>query len=193
MRSAGYTDVERGERGSSEEHLTVTQFKVDKEQARLEELQKTKAEVTSEIEREEAKLDKAKTRIQKQKLDLEHIEQIEAKPSLFSGKVTVEKADFDALKSAAQKYVMQEKKESKLHKALDKAKKMIADLTAELKAVRAELAHHKSVLGKLNRIDLEQENTELKARIRWYDTIIDAKNLRELFRRYDHHRQQERH
>ena len=27
MRNAGYTDVERGERGSSEEHLTVTQFK----------------------------------------------------------------------------------------------------------------------------------------------------------------------
>ena len=28
MRAAGYTDVERGERGSTEEHLTVTQFKV---------------------------------------------------------------------------------------------------------------------------------------------------------------------
>ena len=28
MRDAGYTDVERGERGSTEEHLTVTQFKV---------------------------------------------------------------------------------------------------------------------------------------------------------------------
>ena len=27
MRAAGYTDVERGERDSTEEHLTVTQFK----------------------------------------------------------------------------------------------------------------------------------------------------------------------
>ena len=35
MQEAGYTDVERGERGSSEEHLTVTQFKVQKEQERL--------------------------------------------------------------------------------------------------------------------------------------------------------------
>ena len=35
MRNAGYTDVERGERGSTEEHLTVTQFKVEKEQQRL--------------------------------------------------------------------------------------------------------------------------------------------------------------
>ena len=32
MRNAGYTDVERGERGSTEEHLTVTQFKVQREQ-----------------------------------------------------------------------------------------------------------------------------------------------------------------
>ncbi len=34
MRAAGYTDVERGERGSTEEHLTVTQFKVQAEQQR---------------------------------------------------------------------------------------------------------------------------------------------------------------
>lgn len=38
MRDAGYDDVERGERGSSEEHLTVTQFKVQQEQTRLAEL-----------------------------------------------------------------------------------------------------------------------------------------------------------
>ena len=36
MRTAGYTDVQRGERGSTEEHLTVTQFKVQAEQERLE-------------------------------------------------------------------------------------------------------------------------------------------------------------
>jgi hypothetical protein len=38
MRAAGYTDVERGERGSTEEHLTVTQFKVQREQERLDTL-----------------------------------------------------------------------------------------------------------------------------------------------------------
>ena len=35
MRAAGYTDIERGERGSTEEHLTVIQFKVQREQERL--------------------------------------------------------------------------------------------------------------------------------------------------------------
>ena len=49
MRNAGYTDVERGERGSTEEHLTVTQFKVEREQARLAELQTEKSEVQAEI------------------------------------------------------------------------------------------------------------------------------------------------
>ena len=49
MREAGYDDVERGERGSSEEHLTVTQFKVMMEQERLSELQEAKTEIQSEI------------------------------------------------------------------------------------------------------------------------------------------------
>jgi hypothetical protein len=31
MIGAGYTDLQRGERGSTEEHLTVTQFKVEQE------------------------------------------------------------------------------------------------------------------------------------------------------------------
>ena len=43
MRSAGYDDVERGERGSSEEHLTVTQFKTEREQERLAQLQEVSA------------------------------------------------------------------------------------------------------------------------------------------------------
>ena len=49
MREAGYADIERGERGSSEEHLTVTQFKVEREQVRLVELQTEKSEVQAEI------------------------------------------------------------------------------------------------------------------------------------------------
>jgi len=191
MRAAGYDDVERGERGSTEEHLTVMQFKIGQEQARLEELQETKAEIASKIEYEESKLDNAKAKLQKQKLDLEHIEQIEAKPIPLSSKVAVEKADYDSLKSAAKKYVVREKKESKLQKALNAAKKMIADLTAELKAVKAELAQYKSITGKLNRIELEKENAELREKIRWYDAIIAANNLRNLFIRRSHLRQQE--
>ena len=185
MRAAGYDDVERGERGSAEENLTVMQFKVEQEQARLEELQEQQAKETAGFEKKKAK-------IEKQETNLERIEQIEAKPIPLTSKVAVEKMDYDLLKSAAKKYVVQEKKESKLQKALDKAKKMIADLTAELKAVKAELLEYKSVIGKLDRSGLERENAELRDKVRWYDSIIDAKNLRNLFIRHDHRRQQER-
>ena len=51
MRSAGYDDVERGERGSSEEHLTVTQFKTEREQERLAQLQEVSALAQGEADK----------------------------------------------------------------------------------------------------------------------------------------------
>ena len=51
MRPAGYTDLERGERGSSEEHLTVTQFKVKCEQERLAQLQEAAVLAQAEVDR----------------------------------------------------------------------------------------------------------------------------------------------
>ena len=64
MRAAGYTDVERGERGSTEEHLTVTQFKLQAEQQRLE-------AVTGQVAQAEQSLADAKAATEKQKKKLE--------------------------------------------------------------------------------------------------------------------------
>ena len=64
MRAAGYTDVEHGERGSTEEHLTVTQFKVQAEQQRLE-------AVTGQVTQAEQSLADAKAATEKQKKKLE--------------------------------------------------------------------------------------------------------------------------
>lgn len=191
MRATGYTDVERGERGSSEEHLTVTQFKVMKEQERLSELQETKTEIQSEIAelqeahaKESEKLDKTKERIQKQKLDLKRIDEIEAKPTLIGNKVTVDKDDFDMVITAAKKHITQEKKESALQKALDAAHKLIAelkntvaDLTRKLAAATKELAEYKSVRNKLNAANVEQENERLRNRLRTYEDVISRNNL----------------
>ena len=198
MRAAGYTDVERGERGSSEEHLTVTQFKVMKEQERLSELQETKTEIQSEIAelqeahaKETEKLDKTKERIQKQKLDLKRIDEIEAKPTLIGNKVTVDKEDFDMVITAAKKHITQEKKESALQKALDAAHKLIAelkntvaDLTRKLAAATKELAEYKSVRNKLNAANVEQENERLRNRLRTYEDVISRNNLWLYFSRH---------
>ena len=197
MRASGYTDVKRGERGSSEEHLTVTQFKVMKEQERLSELQETKTEIQFEIAelqeahaKETEKLDKAKERIQKQKLDLKRIDEIEAKPTLIGNKVTVDKDDFDMVITAAKKHITQEKKESTLQKALDAAHKLIAelkntvaDLTRKLAAATKELAEYKSVRNKLNAANMEQENERLRNRLRTYEDVISRNNLWSYFSR----------
>ncbi len=60
MRTAGYTDVERGERGSSEEHLTVAQFKTEREQERL-------AALEHQVEKKEKVLQKVEQKIIVQK------------------------------------------------------------------------------------------------------------------------------
>ena len=196
MRSAGYTDVERGERGSSEEHLTVTQFKVMKEQERLSELQETRTALQTEIqdlqeaqEKESKQLDKTKDRIKSQKLDLKRIDEIEAKPTLIGNKVTVDKEDFDMVITAAKKHITQEKKESKLQKALDAANKIIAelkntiaDLTRKLSAATKELAEYKSVRSQLRTADLEQENERLRNRVHTYEEVISRNNLWDFFR-----------
>ena len=67
MRNAGYTDVERGERGSTEEHLTVTQFKVQAEQQRLE-------TVTGQVAQAEQSLEDAKSATEKQQKKLEALQ-----------------------------------------------------------------------------------------------------------------------
>ena len=67
MRNTGYTDVERGERGSTEEHLTVTQFKVQAEQQRLE-------AVTGQVAQAERSLENAKAATEKQKKKLEALQ-----------------------------------------------------------------------------------------------------------------------
>ena len=67
MRAAGYTDVERGERDSTEEHLTVTQFKVAKEKQRLE-------AVTAELNQKEAQLDDTTQAAEKKKQELKSLQ-----------------------------------------------------------------------------------------------------------------------
>ena len=63
MRAAGYTDIERGERGSTEEHLTVTQFKVQREQERLDSL-------TAQIDQKEQHLTQTNKTLSKTEKEL---------------------------------------------------------------------------------------------------------------------------
>ena len=178
MRDAGYDDVERGERGSSEEHLTVTQFKVQQEQARLAEL----TEQNRQQEQQAAALGKRIKKIQNQQVDVAAIEKIEAKPVPLSSKVILERSEYESLAVAAKKYVASEKKESKLQKALDAASRLIAKLKVEIVGLKQELSEYKSVRSKLRTSDLEHENAELRGKVQRYEDVIQRNNLWHFFR-----------
>lgn len=178
MRDAGYDDVERGERGSSEEHLTVTQFKVQQEQARLAEL----TEQNRQQEQQAATLNRQIEKIQNQQVNVAAIEKIEAKSVPFSSKVAVEREDFERLPTLAKKYITAEKKESKLQKALDAANRLIARLKEEIAGLKQELSEYKSVRSKLRTSDLERENAELRGKVQHYEDVIQRNNLWHFFR-----------
>ena len=179
MQEAGYTDVERGERGSSEEHLTVTQFKVQKEQERLAAL----TEQTQQKEQQAASLEKKLEKVQRQQVEIQKVEQIEARPVPFSSKVILERSEYEALSGAAKKYCTQEHKAVSLKKALDAANKLIGELKTKVAALNAELQEYKSVRRQLSKVGLEQENAALKKKLQSYETEIERNKLWHLFER----------
>ena len=73
MRAAGYDDIERGQRGSTEEHLTVTQFKVQQEQQRLAEIQDAQVAASAEVAQLDADKAQAEKDIRKAEAKLEHL------------------------------------------------------------------------------------------------------------------------
>ena len=116
MRAAGYTDVERGERGSTEEHLTVTQFKVQLEVSRLEALE-------TKVEKKEQQLENItqKTKIKKsQAATFDEIDSMGRKT--FTGKIEFTPQEADFLKNQAKKAIS--------------ASAMIADLKKKLETAR---------------------------------------------------------
>ena len=134
MRNAGYTDVERGERGSTEEHLTVTQFKVQREQERLDtlttqadqqaqSLAKT-SQTLSQKEKELAFIQK-KTTLTKEALiharDLDYIGK-----RTFLGNYSLTEEEFSKLKKQADHGYMMDVENRRLKEELSAAKKEAA-------------------------------------------------------------------
>lgn len=112
--------------GTHNDHLSVLDFKKQERQAEIKELEQSLS------------------RLQKKQLDIAAVEQIEAKNVPLSSKVMIDGEDYKTLMTAAQKYVVQEKKISRLEKLLKAAEKTIADLKAKLVEVVRELDGYRS-------------------------------------------------
>lgn len=96
----------------------------------------------------------------------------------------LERSEYDALTTAAKKYIAQEKKEPKLQKALDAANKLIAELKAKIASLTKELSEYKSARGKLQAAGLEQENEALRSKLRSYEAVIERNDLWRYFARH---------
>ena len=135
MRNAGYTDVERGECGSTEEHLTVTQFKVQAEQQRLE-------AVTGQVAQAEQSLEDAKAATEKQKKKLAALQKetkaaktvaltvqdIEAmgKKATFGNNITLTPDECDTLKRYAVNGIIANADNQRLKEKLASAEKTVS-------------------------------------------------------------------
>ena len=131
MQAAGYTDVERGERGSTEEHLTVTQFKVAQEQQRLE-------DVTAQIAQTEQALDTAQAAVEKKHKELQSLQK-QAKEQrtaaltvqeirsmgkkTITGNITLTPSECNTLKDYAVNGILAKAENSRLEEKLQQAQK----------------------------------------------------------------------
>ena len=165
--------IEWEQKGEHREHLSVLEYKREQRTQELAELEQTIQHV------------------QQQQIDIEAVAQIKAKPLPFSSKVSIAREDYEKLATAAEKYVVQEKQEGKLKKLLKEAKKTIVDLKntitdlkVQLAAARAELGKYKSVRSDLRTGQLEQENKDLRSKLRRYEEIIDRNSLWAYFSRH---------
>ena len=89
MRDAGFEDFERGERGSTAQHLSVTEFKVKKEAERLETLQITAQALADGIDRLEAEQQEAERKADAAQKRMDHLvpkmEKVEDLARKYSG------------------------------------------------------------------------------------------------------------
>ena len=132
MRTAGYTDVERGERGSTEEHLTVTQFKVQAEQQRLEavtaladQAEQSLADAQSAVEKQEKKLKALQKETKTAKTIALTVQDIEAmgKKVTFGNNITLTPDECDTLKRYATNGIIYNAENERLKGKLASAEK----------------------------------------------------------------------
>lgn len=174
MQQCGYTDIERGEKGSTEQNLSVTEFKVHQEELRLQENMQKVSKSKSELEK-----------VVKKKANIKAIDTIETKPAMIDkSKIVVDKTEFDDIKILAQKQIAGEKKERKLLQANERLTQENQTLKRENLAQKNELSQFKSIT---NRLKEEQQKIKLQELEKFQDIVmkfLDKTGLRSAFEQF---------
>ena len=194
MRFAGFEDFERGERGSTAEHLSVIEYKAKKESERLAGYEAKQSEVLMEIDaltekKEEAleqadaaqeRADAAISRLNELAPKLKNIEDFAREYSDDAGKVL---PDAGALESAKS---YREKKAKPLFEKLTKVLRGLYHALLDLKQSFDRLSdnfnrlqrHYASLDQSFERV--QEENRELKSVANDYDTLCRGYGEKEI-------------
>ena len=194
MRAAGFEDFERGERGSTAEHLSVIEYKSKKESERLAGYEAKQSEVLMEIDaltekKEEAleqadtareRADAAAARLNELAPKLKNIEGFAREYSDDADKVLPEAGTLESAKSY---------REKKVKPLFEKLTKVLRSLFSKY----LDLKHHfERLTGDYHRLQqryasldasfdrVQEENQELKAVAKDYDTLCRGYGEKEI-------------
>ena len=194
-------EIQWEKKGTHEKHLSVLEFEKRERakevaalesqktelQERVDDLQEACTQQSEQVEQ----VEKTLQALRDQQLSVEQVEKVEAKPVPLTGKVMISKQDYETLTTAAQKYVIQEKKEGKIQRLLDAANEKIQELlhtVLELKQtifglnqrvanLEGELAQERSFEKRFAAQRMEQENVRLKRENKRFRDISKQHNL----------------
>jgi len=155
MKAAGFDDFERGERGSTAEHLTVLEFKAKQEKEKAQREADRAAELKKENAKKQKQLEKLDEQITVKEKAKSTIAEIEKMGKLtVLGNFSVSADELTTLKNLSKKSVKADEKVADMRKKLTTAETERDTLKAEKEA--AETAAQKakpSLLGQINWID----------------------------------------
>ena len=152
MRTAGFTDFERGERGSTAEHLDVLEYKTQQEEKRA-------AAIDKDVQKKEARLGKLDEKIAIKSKAAATVAEIDTmgKPALLGGFI-VSADEMKTLKTLAKKSV--------------KADEKVADMKRRLTAAEGE----RDVLK--TQVEAEKKaRPSIKQHLSWFDKFTAAMKL----------------
>jgi uncharacterized coiled-coil protein SlyX len=136
MIAAGYDDIQRGERGSTREHLDVLDYKIQQDEKRL-------ADLELQSEKKEAKLEKLDEKISVKATEATTLAEIDAMghslPLMPGLHLTDEEAK--RLKSLARQSIKADERIAKVKRDIAVIEKKLDSVQRELADTRAELKH----------------------------------------------------
>lgn len=174
VRRCGYEDIERGEKGSTEQNLTTIEYKRLQEEKRLQ-------DTSLKVEKSE----KALSTMADKQTKIKAIDKVETKTALMDkSKVVLDKSEFEDIKVLAKKQIASESKEKKLTMENKQLRQENQVLHKEITLQKKELSEFKSVTNQLHAGKQKARITELE---KFQDVVLkflDFMGIREKFEQF---------